>query len=248
MSLLEQQQLVNTDTGTLYEATLRDLGNASSVSTQPSLRERPSESFQYRFLKRGLDIALVLAALPVVLPSFAMIGALLAIDSPGPVFFSHRRLRKNGHQFRMWKLRTMRKDASAVLEEYFRENPEAHNEWLSTHKLRHDPRVTRFGAFLRRTSLDELPQIWNVLNGTMSLVGPRPIVAAEVEKYGNDFEQYCCVKPGLTGLWQVSGRSKLSYATRVEMDCIYVKRWSLWGDMVILIKTISAVRKQEGAF
>ena len=248
MSLLEQQQFVKSDTRTLYEPALRYLDNAGSESTQPSLRQRPSERFQYRFLKRGLDIALVLAALPAVLPFFAVIGAVLAIDSPGPVFFSHRRLRKDGHHFHMWKLRTMRKDASAVLEEYFRENPEAHNEWLSTHKLRRDPRVTRLGAFLRRTSLDELPQIWNVLNGTMSLVGPRPIVTAEVEKYGNDFEHYCCVNPGLTGLWQVSGRSKLSYATRVELDCTYVRKWSLWGDLVILGKTISAIRKQEGAF
>ena len=139
-------------------------------------------------------------------------------------------------------------NSAEVLEDYLADHPEARVEWNKTHKLREDPRITRIGAFLRRYSLDELPQLWNVLMGQMSLVGPRPIVAAEVEKYGECFECYCRVKPGLTGLWQVSGRSALSYEARVALDCEYVESWSLAGDSLILLKTFSSVVNQDGAF
>ena len=139
-------------------------------------------------------------------------------------------------------------DSAEVLERYLEQHPEARAEWNRTHKLRFDPRVTRIGHFLRRYSLDELPQIWNVLRGQMSLVGPRPIVAAEVERYAESFESYCKVKPGVTGLWQVSGRSRLSYAQRVALDCRYVERWSLSLDGAILMKTFFAVVDQDGAF
>jgi len=148
----------------------------------------------------------------------------------------------------MWKFRTMCVNSTEVLDEYLRAHPEARAEWYATRKLRRDPRVTSIGNFLRRYSLDELPQVWNVLVGTMSLVGPRPIVAAEVEKYGERFQFYCRVKPGLTGLWQVSGRSELSYDARVALDCEYVRRWSLFRDLIILTKTFTAVIKQDGAF
>jgi lipopolysaccharide/colanic/teichoic acid biosynthesis glycosyltransferase len=139
-------------------------------------------------------------------------------------------------------------NSAEVLEEYLARHPEARAEWNTTHKLRDDPRITPIGSFLRRYSLDELPQLWNVLTGQMSLVGPRPIVAAEVEKYGDCFDCYCRVKPGLTGLWQISGRSTLSYETRVALDCEYVERWSLGGDVRILSKTYSSVVNQDGAF
>jgi lipopolysaccharide/colanic/teichoic acid biosynthesis glycosyltransferase len=139
-------------------------------------------------------------------------------------------------------------DSAEVLEEYLARHPEARAEWNKSHKLREDPRITPVGLFLRRYSLDELPQLWNVLAGKMSLVGPRPIVAAEVEKYGDCFDCYCRVKPGLTGLWQVSGRSTVSYEMRVALDCEYVKRWSLMRDVVILLKTFSTVLNQDGAF
>jgi exopolysaccharide production protein ExoY len=135
-----------------------------------------------------------------------------------------------------------------VLEDYLARHPEARSEWNRTHKLRDDPRITPIGSFLRRYSVDELPQLWNVLTGQMSLVGPRPIVAAEVEKYGDCFDCYCRVKPGLTGLWQVSGRSTLTYETRVALDCEYVEHWSLAGDIRILSKTYSSVVNQDGAF
>jgi lipopolysaccharide/colanic/teichoic acid biosynthesis glycosyltransferase len=139
-------------------------------------------------------------------------------------------------------------NSAEVLEEYLAQYPAARAEWNKTHKLRNDPRITRLGVFLRRYSLDELPQLWNVLIGQMSLVGPRPIVAAEVEKYGDCFDCYCRVKPGLTGMWQVSGRSRLSYDARVALDCEYVECWSLTKDTVILLKTFSSVVNQDGAF
>jgi lipopolysaccharide/colanic/teichoic acid biosynthesis glycosyltransferase len=208
----------------------------------------PAQLFRYRVVKRCLDICLVILALPILLPLFGVIAALMMWTSPGPIFFSHRRIRKSGAFFSMWKFRTMCVNSTEVLDDYLKLHPEARAEWYATRKLRVDPRVTALGSFLRRFSLDELPQIWNVLMGTMSLVGPRPIVAAEVEKYGSSFQCYCRVKPGLTGLWQVSGRSELSYDARVALDCTYVQRWSLGRDIVILMKTFAAVVHQDGAF
>ena len=148
----------------------------------------------------------------------------------------------------MWKFRTMCVDSAQVLEDYLASDPAARKEWRETHKLKRDPRVTRVGAFLRRMSLDEVPQFWNVLQGTMSLVGPRPIVAAEVEKYGDNFDEYCKVKPGLTGLWQVSGRNEVSYEERVQLDCRYVRTWSLLADAKIMSRTLSSVVNQDGAY
>ena len=208
----------------------------------------PSGFFRYRVVKRCGDIFLILLSMPVVLPLVMLVATLVVLSSPGPVFYSHRRIRRNGAFFSMWKFRTMCVNSAEVLEQYLTAHPEARAEWNKTHKLRHDPRVTPIGAFLRRYSIDELPQVWNVLMGQMSLVGPRPIVAAEVEKYGDFFSFYCRVKPGLTGLWQVSGRSKLSYDARVSIDCRYVQRWSLWGDFVILLKTFRSVVNQDGAY
>jgi len=182
------------------------------------------------------------------LPILGAVSAVILLNSPGPVFYSHLRIRKNGAFFSMWKFRTMCVNSSEVLEEYLARHPAAHAEWSQTHKLRKDPRITPLGGFLRRYSLDELPQLWNVLMGQMSLVGPRPIVAAEVEKYGDSFESYCSVKPGLTGLWQVSGRSELSYDARVALDTEYVERWSLTKDLMILLKTFASVVNQDGAF
>lgn len=208
----------------------------------------PSEFFRYRVIKRCWDILLVLVSMPVMLPILGAVSAVILLNSPGPVFYSHRRIRKNGAFFSMWKFRTMCVNSTEVLEEYLARHPAAHAEWSQTHKLRKDPRITPLGSFLRRYSLDELPQLWNVLMGQMSLVGPRPIVAAEVEKYGDRFESYCRVKPGLTGLWQVSGRSELSYDARVALDCEYVKRWSLTKDFMILLKTFASVVNQDGAF
>jgi lipopolysaccharide/colanic/teichoic acid biosynthesis glycosyltransferase len=207
-----------------------------------------TDLFGYQVLKRVADILLVLLALPLLVPLLAVLSFLLWITSPDPVFYSHRRIGRNAEAFSMWKFRTMCVDSTAVLERYLAQNPAARSEWQRTHKLRKDPRVTKLGAFLRRFSLDELPQLWNVLAGEMSLVGPRPIVSAEVQKYGDCFLCYCHVKPGITGLWQVSGRSTLRYDQRVCLDCDYVHHWSLLLDLRILLRTFSCVVNQDGAF
>jgi len=208
----------------------------------------PSRFFRYRVVKRTLDIVLVLALTPILLPLMLLLSGVVWMSSPGPIFYSHRRIRRNGEFFSMWKFRTMCQNSAEVLEHYLASHPEARAEWNKSHKLKHDPRVTRVGSFMRRYSLDEIPQMWNVITGQMSLVGPRPIVAAEVEKYGDCFGCYCRVKPGLTGLWQVSGRSKLTYDERVALDCEYVERWSLTRDFVILSKTFMSVVNQDGAY
>ncbi|MBS1820785.1 MAG: sugar transferase [Acidobacteria bacterium] len=234
-------------------AAFEDSYSYIDTTALPSVRARrreqlPADLFRYRVVKRGLDILLILAMAPVLLALMAVVSAVVMLSSPGPIFYSHRRIRKDGAFFSMWKFRTMCVNSAEVLEDYLSEHPEARQEWNKTHKLRHDPRITPIGAFLRRYSLDEFPQLWNVLTGHMSLVGPRPIVAAEVEKYADSFECYCRVKPGLTGLWQVSGRSELTYDERVTLDCEYVNRWSLRKDFRILAKTLRAVLKQDGAF
>jgi lipopolysaccharide/colanic/teichoic acid biosynthesis glycosyltransferase len=219
-----------------------------SMEKSQRTNSAPSEFFRYRVIKRCCDVFLVLVSMPLMLPILGVVSAVVMWSSQGPVFYSHRRIRKGGAFFSMWKFRTMCVNSAEVLEEHLARHPEAQVEWNETHKLRRDPRITPLGAFLRRYSLDELPQLWNVLMGQMSLVGPRPIVAAEVEKYGDCFDCYCRVKPGLTGIWQVSGRSELSYEARVALDCQYVERWSLSNDFVILLRTFSSVANQDGAF
>jgi lipopolysaccharide/colanic/teichoic acid biosynthesis glycosyltransferase len=209
---------------------------------------QPAKLWKYRVVKRLFDLLLVLIALPVLLPAMLIVAAAVRFTSPGPVFFSHRRISFGGAFFSMWKFRTMSVDSAERLEHYLSRHPKARAEWNLTHKLKHDPRVTPVGNFLRRFSLDELPQVWNVIAGRMSLVGPRPIVAAEVEKYGRCFDYYCRVKPGVTGLWQVSGRSKLTYPERVKLDRTYVEQWSLLGDVKVLIRTAKSVVNQDGAY
>ncbi len=208
----------------------------------------PATLFRYRVVKRAGELVLTAVAMPILLPILFVLAILVRVTSPGPIFFSHRRICKNGAFFSMWKFRTMCVNSSEVLERYLAAHPEARSEWNQTHKLQNDPRVTRIGRVMRRLSLDELPQIWNVITGRMSLVGPRPIVAAEVEKYAECFHCYTQVKPGVTGLWQVSGRSKLSYQERVKLDCEYVARWSLLRDLKILALTVRSVVNQEGAY
>jgi Undecaprenyl-phosphate galactose phosphotransferase WbaP len=234
-------------------ATIEDSYSYSHAGDRPYTRSyrasrAPAAYFRYRVVKRCLDVSLVILATPILLPLLVVVSWMVVLSSPGPIFYSHRRIRKSGEFFSMWKFRTMCLNSAEVLEQHLTKHPEARSEWNRTHKLRHDPRITRVGGFLRRYSLDELPQLWNVLTGQMSLVGPRPIVAAEVEKYGDLFGYYCRVKPGLTGLWQVSGRSSLTYNERVGLDCDYVERWSLGRDLVILMKTFTSVLNQDGAY
>lgn len=227
---------------------LPDVSGSTSAVRVPPQASGPEDLFRYRFVKRSVDVAMVVLLGIVLSPVLLLIAAAVWLSSPGPVLFSHRRIRRHGEFFTMWKFRTMCINSGEVLERYLMMHPEARAEWRATHKLKCDPRVTRVGRFLRKTSLDELPQLWNVVNGTMSLVGPRPIVAAEVEKYGDQFWDYCSVKPGITGLWQVSGRSELSYEQRVELDRHYVQNWSLSVDAKILMRTWSSVVNRDGAY
>ena len=217
-------------------------------AAQAPARLTPARTFEYRVIKRGMEVILVLLSTPVTIPICAFLGLCVVLSSPGPVFFSHRRIGRGGIFFSMWKFRTMCVNSAEVLEQHLAQHPEEHAEWNSFHKLRNDPRVTPLGKMLRRYSLDELPQLWNVLTGRMSLVGPRPIVAAEAEKYGNDFACYLAVKPGLTGLWQTSGRSTLTYEERVALDRTYVETWSLSGDLRILFRTFTRIVNSDDAY
>jgi undecaprenyl-phosphate galactose phosphotransferase len=165
-----------------------------------------------------------------------------------PVLFGHDRVGRGGRAFRCYKFRTMVPDADRVLAELLARDPEARATWARDYKLREDPRVTRIGAWLRRTSLDELPQLWNVLRGDMSLVGPRPVMAEELGRYGDAARYYLDVRPGLTGLWQISGRNDIDYPERVALDAWYIKNWSIWYDIVILAKTVRVVRDAKGAY
>ena len=200
-----------------------------------------------RRVKRALDLFGAVVGGLLISPLLVAIAVLIKLDSPGKVFYGHQRLGIERQHFRCWKFRTMHRDADRVLDECMRNNPHLRAEWEQKQKLRDDPRVTRVGRFLRNTSLDELPQLWNVLLGEMSLTGPRPIVDAEVAKYGEVIELYQRVRPGMSGYWQVGGRSDTSYAERVKMDSYYVHNWSVWLDLVLLARTVRVVVLGRGA-
>jgi undecaprenyl-phosphate galactose phosphotransferase len=201
------------------------------------------------FIKRSFDIAASLLILPFLFIPMAVIAGLIRMDSKGRAFFSQERLGRNGAPFRCYKLRTMYEDSEERLAGLLKSDPEACQEWETYWKLSEDPRVTRIGRFLRATSLDELPQIFNVLKGEMSLVGPRPVTRDEIEKYYKGKAELCfCVLPGITGLWQVSGRSNASYDYRISLDAWYVRNWNLWLDIVILLKTVRIVIRRDGAY
>jgi exopolysaccharide production protein ExoY len=193
---------------------------------------------------------MVIAVLALIFLAPVMIGMALAIfaQDGGPVLFAHRRIGRDGRYFYCLKFRSMAADAEQRLADLLAQDPAARAEWDKDHKLRNDPRVTRLGAFLRKSSLDELPQLVNVLRGEMSLVGPRPIVDAEVAKYGRRFKSYCAVKPGITGLWQVSGRNDVSYRARVAMDCIYARQRNVLMDGFIIAATVPAVLMRKGSY
>lgn len=200
------------------------------------------------FAKRLLDLFLTIVGGVLFLPLIGLIYLAIRFDSPGSAFFGHRRIGRGGKEFKAWKFRTMVPNADQVLAEHLEKHPELRSEWERDQKIKNDPRITRVGRLLRKASLDELPQIWNVLKGEMSLVGPRPIVQAEVAKYGSRFDLYMKVNSGLTGLWQVSGRNDTSYEERVKLDSFYVCNWSVWFDLCILFRTIGAVLLRKGAY
>ncbi|SAK49569.1 transmembrane sugar transferase [Caballeronia temeraria] len=199
------------------------------------------------FTKRAIDISASLTLLVVLLPVLIALAGIVSKDG-GVAIFSHERIGRGGRTFKCLKFRSMVKDADAVLSELLAKDPRAREEWNRDFKLKDDIRITPVGRILRRTSLDELPQLWNVLRGDMSLVGPRPIVQKELLRYGADARFYLMVKPGMTGLWQVSGRNNIDYATRVSLDVSYVKDRSLLLDVTILLRTFKVVFEKDGAY
>jgi undecaprenyl-phosphate galactose phosphotransferase len=200
-----------------------------------------------RLVKRLLDVVGSLSLLVVLAPLFAYLCWEIRRSGVAPIF-GHLRVGRHGKEFRCLKFRTMVPDADDVLKKLLDSDPSARAEWDRDFKLKDDPRITSVGLFLRKTSLDELPQLWNVLKGEMSLVGPRPIVEEELERYGDQVDYYLKIRPGITGLWQISGRSNTGYEDRVALDGWYVRNWSLWYDLVILVKTVYVVLRGEGAY
>jgi len=223
--------------------TPRDLGDCTALLVRQNLYDK-----RRLLLKRLLDLSLIALSACVMLPLWIAIALAIMLDSPGSPIYFQKRVGRNNTRFWVCKFRTMVRNADALLQESLRENKDLRRAWEQDHKLKHDPRITRVGALLRKTSLDELPQLWNVLKGEMSLVGPRPIVEKEIEKYGTVFEDYLRVRPGLTGLWQISGRNDTSYEERVRLDQYYVSNWSVWFDIWILAKTLPVVLFGRGAY
>jgi exopolysaccharide production protein ExoY len=200
------------------------------------------------FLKRSFDFTSALLALVFISPLFLMLVLLVKFSDKGPAFYGHPRVGHNGKTFRCLKFRTMVTDGDRVLQAYLQSDPKALEEWRATRKLQNDPRVTVVGSILRKLSLDELPQLLNILRGEMSVVGPRPVVEEELERYEHAAVYYLRTRPGLTGLWQVSGRNDVSYASRVAFDTHYVQNWSLSRDMLIIARTIPAVCLSRGSY
>lgn len=197
---------------------------------------------------RLLDITISLVALLIALPLMLVIALAIKLTDNGPVLFAHKRIGKGGQRFACLKFRSMAVDADAQLKALLARDPAAREEWERSHKLRRDPRITPIGNFLRRSSLDELPQLFNVLRGEMSLVGPRPIVDAEVVRYGHYFRAYCSVRPGVTGLWQVRREHDTSYRHRVALDVTYARTRTVWLNVAILAKTVPSVLMAKGAW
>jgi Undecaprenyl-phosphate galactose phosphotransferase WbaP len=229
--------------------------NENSIATHMALRGLMGAGLRDRLcrphnqrLKRIVDILLAILGCLLSSPLFIASSILVWLSSPGPIFYKQRRIGRDGAYFTIYKLRSMVLNADDLLAVYLSAYPDLQKEWNRTHKLRNDPRILGIGRVLRRLSLDGLPQLWNVIRGEMSLVGPRPIVNAEVSHYGTSFDTYKMIRPGITGMWQVSGRSDTSYEERVNCDEYYVKNWSPSLDTSILIRTIKAVLLRKGAF
>jgi exopolysaccharide production protein ExoY len=199
-------------------------------------------------IKRVTDLALAIPLLVFLAPLMLAIAILVKLGDPGQAIFVQVRCGRNGETFNCFKFRTMRKDAAERLKHLLETNPAAADEWATYQKLRSDPRVTRIGRFLRKSSLDELPQLFNIVRGDMSVIGPRPITSGEIYRYGSYFQYYAAARPGVLGQWQVNGRNKLTYEERVAMDIEYVANWTIWSDLKILLKAIPVVFGGGGAY
>lgn len=220
-----------------------------NVSVIKKEKTKTNKKIMYNFIKRTIDAIGALIGIIILIPATIIIYLARKIlkEDKGPLFYEQLRYGKNGKVFRLYKFRSMCIGADKKLKEYLENNEEARKEFEKTHKLQNDPRITKIGNFLRKTSLDELPQMINILRGDMSFVGPRPVVEKEVEDYGKNKEKFLSVKPGLTGYWQVNGRSNTTYEERMEMELYYVDNCSLWLDIKIFFKTFITVFKKEGA-
>ena len=221
----------------LYLRVDAETGGDRSSNSVPRLRKS----------KRAFDITFSLFLIIFFAPLALIIAFLVSLDG-GPVLFGHVRVGAEGRKFCCWKFRSMYVNADEILRALLASDPEAREEFERDHKLRNDPRITRLGRLLRKTSLDELPQLFNVLTGSMSLVGPRPIVEAEIPRYGSSFRAYCDCRPGMTGLWQVMGRNNVSYGRRVQLDRIYARYSSMKTDLLILLRTVVIVLRTEGVY
>lgn len=205
-------------------------------------------NYRSKLFKRVLDVAISFFGLLFLAPLLGCIAILIKIDSSGKVFYLSPRVGKGGKVFNMLKFRTMYRNADQILQNELLLHPEMQKEWSEYQKLKNDPRITRIGAFLREYSLDELPQLCNVLLGDMSIVGPRPVLLFQSEKYGEAIKEYIQISPGITGLWQVSGRNNTDYAHHIELDLEYIQHWSFWLDIYILMKTVKVVLSRDGAY
>lgn len=234
MSLLQKADAIS------YSAAVVDFGSLGPARIPTRVQKSGFNT------KRIVDIAGTSLALIFFLPLMAAIFVALMLSGGRPIFVQHR-VGRNGELFRCYKFRSMVKDANRVLTDYLERHPAARAEWNKSFKLLNDPRITWFGTMLRRTSMDELPQLFNVLKGDMSLVGPRPIVPNEIERYADKIDAYYSCRPGITGLWQVSGRNLVAYEKRVRLDAIYARKQSLWLDFAILVRTVKVVVSGVGA-
>ena len=226
-----------------------DINNIIEVNFGEKNKENYLGKILYGIVKRIIDIigAIIGVALLIPVTLVIYIASIIFKENQGPLFYEQLRYGKNGKQFRLYKYRSMCINADKKLKEYLDSNAEAKKEFEENQKLKNDPRITKLGNFLRKTSLDELPQMINILIGDMSFVGPRPIVDGEIEKYGNKRDKFLSVKPGLTGYWQANGRSNTSYDERIKMELYYVDNCSLWLDIKIFFKTFITVLKKDGA-
>ncbi len=239
--------MLHVDAGVLKSGKVSD---AEGFVLQPAVRqvgEVPKVTVSEHII-RLLDIFISLTVLIFFFPVLALVAVGVKLQDKGPIFFGHTRIGCHGQEFKCFKFRSMLVDAEARLQRLLETDAAARAEWAQDHKLKNDPRITAFGMLLRKTSIDEFPQLWNVLKGDMSLVGPRPIVRTEIRKYGKSFRQYASVRPGLTGLWQVAGRNDVSYTRRVAMDRLFSRRKSVSLYLYILFMTVPAVLMQRGSY
>lgn len=228
----------------IEQSNLSALDNSIVINSKIKGSRMTKKKLVYRTIKKITDKVLSVLGLIVLSPVFLILAIIIKLDSKGPVFFKHRRIGKNGKEIYIYKFRTMHPNAEDMIKNF---NEEQMKEFRESYKLQDDPRITKIGDILRKTSLDELPQIWNILKGDLSIIGPRPVIEEELKKYGENKEKFLSVTPGLTGYWQANGRSSTTYEERMEMELYYIDNCSLMMDIKIFFKTIISVLKKEGA-